>query len=63
MTISAYNPGRARMKARLDQIKAEERAPDRQFGIPGAIVIASALSLPIWVCIAFIVGMIFGGRL
>lgn len=58
---------RSMAKARYDRLMSQqvtdERAPDRQFGIPGAIVIASALSVPIWVCIAFVIGTIFGGRL
>lgn len=63
MTMSVYDPGRDHMKARLDQIKAEERAPDRQFGVVGGLVIALAASLPLWWLIVFVIGLLIGWRL
>lgn len=55
---------RSMAKARLDYLKSQqitdERAPDRQFGVVGGMVIAAALSALLWPGLWFLGGLAIG---
>lgn len=64
MSQSEYNPGREHMRASIDRLMSQqitdERAPDRQFGVVGGMVIAAAASALLWPGLWFLGGLAIG---